>query len=508
MKFFGLLFALLLPLMSLQAAPVKVPRDQFYRGAPNLRSHPGHYPYISFLTFRNMCDWIIDQSTDSFDPAQVKQGDIIYINIWFLPWFEKNVHDHIKHPYILVSGDVGAWVPNPNVIKKLLLDPKLAAWFCRNMIFSHHPRLRQIPMGQDLALFKLEPEVVNELINAEAKKPLPKQHFLYMCHYPRAHGDRDKIVKLFENEPYCFSRNHSNKPWHETGRSVFYEDILSSQFVLSPLGLETDCVRTWEAFVLDCIPIVEHTFCDPIYEGMPIVKVHDWTEINKPFLEAKYKEQKGKSCEKAYFDYWYKEIKDFQTKVRNKDLDFTYPEATQFSDQDLQDLIFVFKKNKIQGGSLIYRGALTAVRPLQLANEAPFLSRLYVYDPWINQESFNLMGYYLSDYTLLMSRDEISMLSSENHFMDIVRSNQGSPVFLDFTHYRHSLYFNDFNNCFFRRHALKNDLHNLYSKLSNGTLLCGNMANDEYVQKVLNLFSREKDLKIETRGNVWFFLKK
>ena len=115
-------------------------------------------------------------------------------------------------------------------------------------------------MGQDLAIFKADPKVKFNLISAMLDKTLPKKHLLYMNHLPREFGDRDKIVKLFENEPYCFSKNHSDRPHIFIEWPIFYQEMATCQFVLSPLGLETDCVRTWEALVLDCIPIVEHTF--------------------------------------------------------------------------------------------------------------------------------------------------------------------------------------------------------------------------------------------------------
>lgn len=508
MKNYLFFLLLLLPGATITGTPVQVPRDQFYHNSPDIRKHPGHYPFISHLTFRSIADWSIDQNTDWFDPALVKQGDIIYVNIWYLPWFEKQVHDRIQHPYILISLDVGAWLPSPHEIKKLIYDPKLAAWFGRNFVFSYHPKLIQTPMGQDLALFQLDPEVVKDLLNAHVKKPLPKEHLLYMNHYPRPYGDRDLIVKMFENEPYCFTRNHSNERFISVGRPQFYEDMLRSKFILSPLGLETDCVRTWEAFVLDCIPIVEHNFLDPLYDGLPIVKVHEWSDINASFLEKKYQELKHLGCDRAYFDYWYKVIKDVQTKVKNNDLSFSKLEATLFNDQDMEDLVTILKVKGLQKPNLIYKGALTTLRPLQLIDNAGFISRIHVYDPWLTQDQLNSWINYLEDFFLFMNRDRISILTSENQFNDIVKSNRSTPIFLDFTYFRHSLLVGDINNRFFKRSALKRDLNDLYRQVASGTLVFGNMSQNEYVKEVLEFFSKENNIGIEKKHNFWFFVKK
>ena len=238
---------LLFLFISLAAAPIKVPQERYLHW-PSMREHQGLYPFISYLTFRNECNHIIDQSTEWFDPETVRQGDLIYLNIWYLEWFENEVHDQIRHPYMLVTADVGNYIPNP-AHKKLLYDPKLAAWFSRNMVFSNHPKLIQIPMGQDLALFPDDRESYEQLLFAALlKDSFDKKHLLHMAFYPRPHGDRDKIEKMFFDQPYCYTPSHSPlKEWIGAPRPQYYADMAASYYTLSPLGLETDCVRTWEA---------------------------------------------------------------------------------------------------------------------------------------------------------------------------------------------------------------------------------------------------------------------
>ena len=359
MGFFIAFILICIPHLTVMSAPMKVPLE-FYTGLPRLDGHPGHAPLMSEATFRVISDHIIDQSTEWFDPDIVKQGDSIYLNIWYLPWFEKYVHDQIKHPYVLISCDVGAWIPDPGTIRRLLYDPKLAAWFGRNLLFSHHPKLFQLPIGQNVYCFDavFGSESTRALAEYSLNRPFIKKHLLYMNHLPRSFGDRDKIAKLFENEPYCFSRNHSDRPFEPVERKVFYEELASSQFVISPIGLETDCLRNWEALVLDCFPIVEHSFLDSLYEDLPIVIVHDWEEINEEFLRNNYEKLKHVECKKAYFEYWHQLIEKTQDKVRSNDLSFSQLEATLFNAQDLQNLLVILKKQR--GSSkkgLCYKGA-------------------------------------------------------------------------------------------------------------------------------------------------------
>lgn len=485
----------------LLASPVKVPQE-FYKGSPSIISHPGHYPFISHITFSKTCDFVIEQGTEWFDPEWIKQGDIIYLNIWYLPWFRDHIHPKIKYPYILVTADVGAWLPGRSM-DKLLYDPKLAAWFGRNMLFSYHPKLHQIPMGQDISLFWFDADELIYLANAHTKLPQIKQHLLYMNHYPRTFGDRDKIVKLFENEPYCFTRNRSDREYSGVSREAYYDDMLLSKFVISPLGLETDCVRTWEAVALDCIPIVEHTFLDPLYEDLPILLINNWGEVTQSFLEEKYQQLKDKKKDTAYFDHWHRRIKEEQDKIRRDDLSAAKLEATLFNEKDLLDLAYIVKKkSNTHKSALIYRGFLTTLRPLQLANTFNFLTRIFVDDPWFTEKTVKTFENFVSDRSLLKDEEKIVICSSKNIPNHILKSGF-LPVFLDLSYHRNSLNLNsrDF------RHTLLQDITDIYKELKPGALLCGNMRKDTFVNEVIKKFVHENGLVLEKKGNFWFFNK-
>lgn len=501
MKSYLLIFLLSTLTLSF-ATPIVVPQE-FYVKWPKIDEHSGFAPFISHVNFRHMADFAIDQSAESFDPDLVQPGDIIYINVWFLQWFEEKVHDLIKHPYILVSCDVGDRIPDhPGSFNKLLYDPKCAAWYCRNIVFSYHKKLQQIPWGQDL--WQWGPNAIDDLKNSVKYKPFEKKHLLYMNHYPRPFGDRDKIAKLFEHAPFCFSRNCSSQPTENhvfIPRPQFYEEIGSSVFTLSPLGLETDSVRTWEAFALDSIPIVEHTFLDPQYDGMPIVIVYDWTEITEEFLLAKKEELKGKSTEKAYFNYWHQLIKDRQKEIRNGDLFSSSLEASLFGEEELQTLASILKKQESQ--DLIYRGFLATLRPFQLANSFDFLNNIFFYDPWLHEQTWQRFILYMRDFSLLKNMGKIVALSSESRFNDVMQFYPYSSVFLDLTYYRTGLVLNRDSY----RHSLKRDIRDLYDRMQKGALLCGNMARDDYVLKVLNRLEHDDGLPIKIEGNFWSIIK-
>ena len=490
------------------ASPIRVPSNVYYANHPDVRNHPGHYPFISYLTFRNVCDFVIDAQTEIFDPDEVQQGDVIFLRTWYLDWFEKNVHDLIKHPYILITASEGAWDPRPSVMR-LIYDPKLAAWFGRNIVFSNHPKLFQLPMGQDFGLIApLDPEIRQPLDEAVKKMPVEKTHLLNMCFFVRDFGDRNKIFKYFEHEPYCFTRTGCSVS--HIKQNVYYEDMAASKFALSPLGFETDCIRTWEAFVLHTIPIVEHTFLDPIYEGLPIVIVEDWREINESFLNQKYEELKDLKWDKAYFDYWKDLILKTKKRLKQGDLSFTYPDATRFSENDLQDLVKIIDQPGFKNHKIYYKGFCSTVRPFQLLNQLPEIDKLYLSDLWLDQKVLARFHEYLCDASVCPFSDRVIFFSKDNDFFHAIDPNHPIFIFLDFTYYRTSLFINFSSSVISEgnfRHSLKKDLKALYERLSPGSCICGNMKGDPYVNKALDWMASEYGLTIEIKNNFWIIAK-
>ncbi len=491
------IFLFLAALGLVEAEPIPVP-GEFYKNVVHFGSHPGVSPFLSDLSFRAMSDWVIDQEAESFDPDVVERGDTVYVNVWLLPWFEKQIHPRIRHPYILISCDVGNWVPDPAAIDALLYDPKCAAWFCRNIFFSRHPKITQIPMGQTIYLFEDPARRDSLLPLAEliALKPFEKKYLLYMNHYPRSYGGRDWIVTLFEKEPYCYSRNHSGETWGLTPRDVYYKELSESVFTLSPLGLEIDCVRTWEAFVLDCIPIVEHTFLDPLFDHLPIVIVYDWSEIDEPFLRKELERISKEKLEmrKAYFPYWRSRIQEAQKQVREGETSFSKPEACLMKPEELQQIRSLVGPHQ---GAVLCRGFLTGMRSTQLAEELQ--AKIFLFDPWMTQDQLSRLCGYADDFYLsLKAHTLVSVFSSEAEYDGFFTQHPGAPVFLDLEYYRNSL-LRDFA-C--HRHRLEDDLLELFRMADPNTVIVGNQADDPYVQKVLQRIPEEA-ASIETRGRFW-----
>lgn len=75
----------------------------------------------------------------------------------------------------------------------------------------------------------------------------------------------------------------------------YFNELPSYKFVISPEGNGIDCHRHYEALMAGCIPIMERNpLIEEKYKGCPILYTTDYSEINGPYLEEKYKEMLNK----------------------------------------------------------------------------------------------------------------------------------------------------------------------------------------------------------------------
>lgn len=51
------------------------------------------------------------------------------------------------------------------------------------------------------------------------------------------------------------------------------------------IGAGLDCHRTWESLAMGAIPIVLNNTLLPLYDGLPVMVVNNWTEVNEKLLE-------------------------------------------------------------------------------------------------------------------------------------------------------------------------------------------------------------------------------
>lgn len=66
---------------------------------------------------------------------------------------------------------------------------------------------------------------------------------------------------------------------HRLAKYTYWQEKGGRAFEVSPFGNNYDCFRTWEGLVLGSIVIVQTSILDPVFEGLPVVIIKDWSEV-------------------------------------------------------------------------------------------------------------------------------------------------------------------------------------------------------------------------------------
>jgi len=109
-----------------------------------------------------------------------------------------------------------------------------------------------------------------------------------------------------------------------TRREVAWRTQANCAFVAAPHGGGLDCHRTWEALIIGCVPIVRRSMLDPMYSGLPVLIVDDWSQVTSERLKAVHASPPDRaSMEKVTLAYWTGLIRASQRACRaaaNKDV--------------------------------------------------------------------------------------------------------------------------------------------------------------------------------------------
>lgn len=279
--------------------------------------------FVIRWAFQDLCHFVFDPwiETDmwptragegvSFDPSMVKPGDIIFVRKAYI-FFEK-LHPLIKYPYILITGgeerDRMAFLPT-----SYLDDPKIIAWFGIHPCEKKHAKYYPIPLG-----ILQEPKNYTDRTNlnnfmTSLRKNSVKDCLLYLNFNDPWRPERVKVRSLFKDAGYC--RVSEGKPFEE-----YLIELAKSKFILSPPGCAPDCYRTWESLLVGSIPIVIKSQLDNLFEGLPVLIIDKWEDINEQFLNEQYVgiSQKKFDIKRLYMEYWQDKI----NLIRNQFLEKT-----------------------------------------------------------------------------------------------------------------------------------------------------------------------------------------
>jgi GR25 family glycosyltransferase involved in LPS biosynthesis len=283
--------------------------------------------YVSSRGILKSCEYFDKKPNSSDTVVRFEIPDtpkaLIYVSTSAVDDFIERILPTRTNSFVLISGDADTVVPDH--IKNadtLLNNDLLIGWFSQNCI-GNHPKLHRIPIGLDyhtLATYTdhvwghhILPEHQESMLMLISRfsQPFWKRavhcygtfHFNWYVSEKRAEA-KEKISP--DVITYQAEKIKRDELWNEMAKYAF---------IPSPEGAGPDCHRTWEALVLGCIPIVKSSGLDPLFEGLPVWIVNDWTDITKESMKEKVEQFKTMTFNprRLHLQTWVNKI----IKVRN-----------------------------------------------------------------------------------------------------------------------------------------------------------------------------------------------
>lgn len=233
----------------------------------------------------------------NYDDYIVKQGPIVYSRTHLVTEQFKSLRTF--RPCKLITSFSDASVTQ-YMADKL---PDNITWYSNN-VGCDHPRVKAIPIG---CVYNIEREKI--LLGCQ-KVRLKRDKLLYINFTRHIQRDPNPRKGLYEFFPWATRKGGAG--YDSVTAVEFYTDLQSHYYCLSPHGAGPDCHRTWEAMLLGCIPIVLACKENEILEGMPALRVSDWSHVTEDTLISILPEYQARftqaNIRKLYFDYWKDEI--------------------------------------------------------------------------------------------------------------------------------------------------------------------------------------------------------
>jgi hypothetical protein len=263
--------------------------------------------YISSTLMRDACDVIWDE--DDADPPPTilgphQAGTVVWVNTCHVARFIAKVLPQMTGRFTLVTAREENTTRDFDVAS-VLANENVAHWFMENY---EHPKAllatgRITPLPHGLNYHKLDPASTNQsrdmglpappavqqLDMDRIRQSLPALRNRPLRVYCNFHLNMDTFLRHPHALKRAQARGEARRAlqdkdfifWEprQAPRHLVWQRHADVSFEVAPRGNSIDCHRTWEALILGTIPIVKSTPLDPIYDGLPVAIVTDWSEV-------------------------------------------------------------------------------------------------------------------------------------------------------------------------------------------------------------------------------------
>ena len=124
--------------------------------------------------------------------------------------------------------------------------------------------------------------------------------------------ERVHLKQYFENNNWDWATVHASP---DRSLEQYYADLARHRFVACPPGNGIDCYRVLEAIYLGCIPIMETSPTSKYLNGLPIITIDHWGQINsldtlKRMHDHIYATENSYTLEKSRLSFWESKVRE------------------------------------------------------------------------------------------------------------------------------------------------------------------------------------------------------
>ena len=239
----------------------------------------------------------------------IKSGDVVWVQSWYVPIFSRDFLPKIENPFVLVInwGDESFPTSHKNEvdIEEFIANPKILHIFAQNCDYRG-PQINKVsplPIGIDVHTLATGSGAFDEIQETPNKqeqvldkvllslKPtyLRKKRLLIEFHLHDTIAEGWKSIDRYLDPGE--TRKTIAKKIKKSGLADFLNKRITRRdywrlkgeyaFSVCPPGNGLDTLRAWEDLILGCIVIVKTSPMDRLFQGLPVVIINDWSEINK-----------------------------------------------------------------------------------------------------------------------------------------------------------------------------------------------------------------------------------
>jgi hypothetical protein len=204
-------------------------------------------------------------------------------------------------------------------IQRLIAHRTLRWWIVHQHVHEalYSTKLRVLPLGFGYHAYRAMSDMTlrewrDIALETLQKQTAPRDNLLLTSFsiHTNMFGDQgnDARSELLRNLSRIPSLERYAQRVKFAGPREFAAAMATSMFVLSPWGWGPDCFRHYEAVALGCIPIMLSDWAaNHAVDGLPVLIVHEWLELNSEMLHAAYARIHAKKYDLSPLmrDYWH-----------------------------------------------------------------------------------------------------------------------------------------------------------------------------------------------------------